>query len=91
MDKLAWSLKAVASDRRLHIVLFLYAQEHTLQDIALELQVCNATAFFHLHKLRREGFVQCRRSGHNTYYALTPAFRRSALLRKIRKMQPSVI
>lgn len=83
MQKLAWSLKAVASERRLHILRYLNERERALQEIATKLEVSNATAFFHMHKLRREHYVQARRFKRNTYYALTLEFRKSSLSRKI--------
>lgn len=85
MKKLTLRLKALASDPRLDIVLFLADGEKTQGEIAHHLGMSCSGAYFHLAKLLREGYIQKRRQGGTTFYTLVLSFRASRLFRQIQK------
>lgn len=86
MKKLTLDLRALASEPRLKIVLFLRKNRRTVSEIAEYLGVSAPTVIFHLAKLLREGYVQREREGKHMYYSLLPIMKNShTFLKKLRK------
>jgi biotin operon repressor len=61
-------LKALADESRLKLLSLLYANEHTVGDLAQQLQLSEPTVSHHLSKLRDMGFVNLRMAGNQRFY-----------------------
>ncbi len=86
MKKITLDLKALASEPRLKIVLFLLTGRRTVSEIAKYLGVSAPTVVFHLAKLLREGYVRREREGKYSFYALTSLVKKSrSFLKKLQR------
>ena len=70
LKRLRQTLKALADDTRLRIIVLLNARDMTVKDICAALKVSQPTISKHLLKMRLLGIVTDRREGNCVYYGL---------------------
>jgi len=63
-------ISVLANAKRLQIVELLGASEHTVSDLAAELEIAQATTSQHLAVMRKSGVVETRKDGNFVYYRL---------------------
>ena len=73
MASIVNSLRLIADETRLRLLLLLQAEELSVVELQEILGMGQSRISSHLAQLRRAGLVQDRRAGKNIYYALTPA------------------
>lgn len=62
--------KALSDENRIQIMLILFENEVTVNDIAVVLDMTKSTVSHQLKILKTHGHVKCRRQGKNIYYSL---------------------
>jgi ubiquinone/menaquinone biosynthesis C-methylase UbiE/biotin operon repressor len=73
MPSIVKSLRLLADETRLRLLLLLQKEELSVVELQEILGMGQSRISTHLAQLRRAGLVQDRRAGKNIYYALTPA------------------
>jgi ArsR family transcriptional regulator len=69
---LARQYRALADERRLHIIALLHSGERCVCDLNSALDITQPLLSFHLRTLRDAGIVSDRREGRWVYYTLVP-------------------
>lgn len=89
-EQLIQAMHALADDACLSLLRFIAAEQHTIEHIATQLQMTEATVDKHLHRLRTAGLVNLRMQGqHRHYQTKTGALEAiSELLRRVTLPQP---
>lgn len=72
-DPLLDMLKALADDSRLALLRILNEGEHTVGDLAEQVQLTDPTVSHHLSKLRETGLVSLRMAGNQRFYRINPS------------------
>lgn len=70
LETIAGFLKALANEKRLHIVCVLHQGEKCVGDLEEIVGLSQSALSQHLARLRRDGLVQTRRDAQTIYYAL---------------------
>ncbi len=67
-EQILLMLKALADESRLSLLRLLAKNEHTVTDLAVEVNLGEPTVSHHLTKLREAGFVTLRMAGNQRFY-----------------------
>ncbi len=66
-------IAVLANPKRLQIIEILGKSEHTVSELASELEIAQATTSQHLAVMRKTGVVETRKEGNFVYYRLADA------------------
>lgn len=71
------ALKAIANERRLHILCVLLAGKKNVSELQEETGISQSSLSQHLIKMRTLGVLTCQREGKQAYYTLAhPAYKK---------------
>ena len=81
--RLSQVFKALANERRMNIIKFVYKKPLPVGEISKKLKLSLKSVSKHLQKMEREGLVEKHHEGKFVYYQITGSTRKSGVTRQI--------